>query len=148
MNGIAKYRGFTLLELLIVLAIMVAIVGIAVPQFSRSMTSVHLRKSTQEISAILREARNSAISESRTVVLILDADKQLLQIQGSEFEYQWSDDVHVELAGTASSLFQEAIVLVRFYPDGTATNSALTISARERSHTIAVDWLTGRVSVS
>jgi Tfp pilus assembly protein FimT len=132
--------------LLITMVIMVAIAGIAVPQFSRSLTHVQLRKSTQEISALLRDARNTAISESRTIELVLEIDDQSLQIEGQEHVYRWPDAVNVELAGNATLVLQEN-ASIRFYPDGTATNTALTISARDRRFSIAVDWLTGRVRV-
>ena len=142
----AKQKGFTLIELLVAMVIIVAIASVAVPQFSRSMTTIQLRKNTQEISAILRDARNTAISESRMIALRFDVDDQSLHIEADKFVYQWPDDINVELAGAARS-FQETDTSIRFYPDGTATNSALTVSAGERSHTITVDWLTGRVRV-
>lgn len=141
-----RQKGFTLLELLVALVIMAAIAGVAVPQFSRSMTNVQLRKSTQEISAILREARNTAISESRMIALVLEAEDQSLQIKDGTFIYFWPDGIDVELAETRT-VFREADLSIRFYPDGTATNSYLTVSAHERRHTIMVDWLTGHVSV-
>jgi type II secretion system protein H len=144
--GTPRQKGFTLFELLISMVIMAAIASVVVPQFSRSMTYVQLRKSTQELSAILREARNTAISESRTVALTVEADDQSLQIEGAEFFYQWPDDINVELTSDETS-FQKTVSSISFYPDGTSTNSTLTVSAGERSHTIAVDWLTGRVRV-
>ena len=144
--GIPRQKGFTLIELLVAMVIMAAIAGVAVPQFSRSMTTVQLRKNTQEISAILRDARNTAISESRMIAVTLEVDDQSLHIEDDEFIYQWPEDINVELAGEALS-FQETDTSIRFYPDGTATNSTLIVSAGERSHTIAVDWITGRVRV-
>jgi len=128
------------------MVIVVAIAGVAVPQFSRSMIHVQLRKNTQEISAFLRDARNTAITESRMISIMLDSDDQSLRIEDEEATYRWPEDIRVDVPNNEAS-FLQTDTNIRFYPDGTATNSTLTISARDRSHTIAVDWLTGRVRV-
>ena len=143
---IARARGFTLVELLVTLMIMVAMLGVAVPQFSRAMLHLQLRKSTQEIAAVLRQARNSSISQSRTAALVLDTEDHTLQSGPDGRVYQWPADIDVAVVSNATYVVARD-TSIRFYPDGTASGGMLMVSANERSYTISVDWLTGRVRV-
>ena len=141
-----RHKGFTLIELLIALVIMIAVVAVAVPKFSRAMTYMELRKGTQQIAATLRNMRNASLFESRVVELTVRADQQSIFLPDDEIVYQWPADIAVEVANRAASL-EVAEPAIRFYPDGSATDTVLTVTALERSYTITVDWLTGRVRV-
>jgi len=141
-----RQQGFTLLELLITMMIMVAVLGVAIPQFSRSMTLLQLRKSTQEIAAVLRQARVTSISQSKTAEMTLYIEDHILRSSDSALSYKWPSDIEVEMANREAFAITDEET-IRFYPDGTASASRLEISALERSYTIAVDWMTGRVKV-
>lgn len=138
--------GFTLIELMIVLVVMTAITAVAVPQFSRGMTYVELRRNTQELAASLRQARNRSITESQVAELTFDAERQLVRASGIGIVFDWPESVHVELAGDAAGNRANEWS-IRFYPDGSATDTVLTVSALNRRYEISVDWLTGRVRV-
>ena len=142
----ARQKGFTLVELLITLVIMVAIFSIAIPQYSRSMGSLQLRKSTQEIAAYLRQARNASITESRTIVLVVDAEGKEIRRKNSDSAYQWPDDIDVKLAEN-QGLVPDLNHSIEFRPDGTAADQVLLVSTENRHYTISVDRLTGRVKV-
>jgi general secretion pathway protein H len=144
--SVLRERGFTLIELLVTLMIMVLILGVAVPQFSRGMTSVQLRQSTQEIAALLRQARSIAVTQSQVAELKLNAEKHTLNSAQGGQAYQWPADIDIEALSSATPLYAEDTT-IHFYPDGTASATLLTISANERSYTIEVDWLTARVRV-
>ena len=142
----ARKNGFTLVELLIVLVIMVAVFSVAIPQYSKSMDSLQLRKSTQEIASYLRNARNASITESRTVVLVVDADEHKIRQGDSKPAYQWPADINVEFSGS-QDVYADTERTIQFRPDGTATERTLIVSTQRREYAIAVDWLTGRVKV-
>lgn len=141
-----RSRGFTLVELLITLVIMIAVVAVAVPKFSRALTYVELRKSTQQIAASLRKVRNDSLAESRVLELTVSPEQQSISLAGDEVVYQWPEDITVEVANHVPSI-ESPEPKIRFYPDGSATDSALIVTALERDYTITIDWLTGRVRV-
>ena len=142
----AREKGFTLVELLDTLVIKVAVFSDAIPQYSRSMDGLKLLKSTQEIAAYQRQARNATITESRTVVLVVDAEENEIRRENSDIVYQWSDDIDVEFGGNPD-LLPNSNHSIEFRPDGTAADKLLLISTERRQYTISVDWLTGRVRV-
>jgi len=125
---------------------MVAVFSVAIPQYSKSMDGLQLRKSTQEIASYLRNARNASITESRTVVLVVDADERKIRQGDSTPAYEWSADINVEFSGS-QDVNADTERTIQFRPDGTANERTLIVSTQRREYAIAVDWLTGRVKV-
>jgi len=60
-NTAAANKGFTLIEVVVVLAIAVTVVGIALPSYVTWRQSVEFRTSARSIAAALRDARSRAI---------------------------------------------------------------------------------------
>ncbi|MEM7192372.1 MAG: prepilin-type N-terminal cleavage/methylation domain-containing protein [Pseudomonadota bacterium] len=66
-----RARGFSLLELLIVLAIVAGTLSVAVPALMNS-SSTDLKGTARTIASGLRNARERAIADNRSVALVLD----------------------------------------------------------------------------
>ena len=73
-------RGFTLLELLVVLVIISLMSVLVVPQLTGSLAKTNLQTASKKISASLRYARSRAASEKITYVAIFDFEKDRLSI--------------------------------------------------------------------
>lgn len=73
-------RGFSLLEILIVVVAATAVLAIAVPGIQRSMSSTRLKNSAIQLASELSFARNSAVSRSATFTLLLDFNGGTFQI--------------------------------------------------------------------
>jgi prepilin-type N-terminal cleavage/methylation domain-containing protein len=58
-------RGMTLVELLVVLAVVSVLFAIAAPTISNHIALQHMRSSTQQVVDILRDARGSAVDEGQ-----------------------------------------------------------------------------------
>jgi len=61
-----RERGFSLLELLIVVAIIMITVSFAIPMISSSMTQYRLRATAVDVNSLLQRARVQAIKDDRT----------------------------------------------------------------------------------
>ena len=139
-------RGFTLIELLIVMVIAVAIMTVAVPQFSRSVDSVRLHQAARESAALLRLSRNSAIAYSRTIAVEVDASERQLYVADSGDNYLLPAQVSVSFPDEPYGYPNDRRTIL-FHPDGSSTGGYLSLDTDRRSQQIAIDWLTGRVSV-
>lgn len=73
-------RGFTLLELLTVVGIMILIVGISYPLFSIWQESVGIKKGLQVLNQTISLAKNMAVTKKVIHYLLLDKDKLSMQI--------------------------------------------------------------------
>jgi general secretion pathway protein H len=75
-----KTRGFTLLELIVVLIIIGLMSVLIVPKLVGPMANLDLKTASQKISASLRYARSQAASEKTTYVAMFDFEKNRLVI--------------------------------------------------------------------
>lgn len=73
-------RGFTLLELIVVLVIIGLMSALVVPKLMGPMSNLDLKTASKKISASLRYARSHAASEKRTYVAQFDFDRNRLVI--------------------------------------------------------------------
>jgi general secretion pathway protein H len=133
----AATKGFTLLELLIVLAISAAIMALAVPRLSGLTALASLNGAARELAAALRTARGLAMAQHRNVAVILDARAQSYRTEGAPRTQRVP-------AGLRLTLDSDTIL---FFPDGSSTGGQIRVAAAQRSYVVDVDWLTGRVAI-
>ena len=68
MQRTKKNHGFTLIELMVTIAVMAIIATMAAPSFGNMLNRQDLNKSSQELIAILNKARSVAVLERRVVI--------------------------------------------------------------------------------
>ena len=88
-------KGFTLLELLIVLVVIGVAAGIAGLMVARDLGGLELRTTTKNISAVLRYARNHAVSEKKEYVFEIDEEEKVYRLL-TEKEKKTSPDDEAE----------------------------------------------------
>ncbi len=71
-NGKGRRSGFTLMELILVLVLVVVISGIALPYFAGSYKGTKLRSAARTIDRMARYARSMAIMRDKTLTLALN----------------------------------------------------------------------------
>ncbi len=136
-KGAGLIRGFSLLELLVVMIIMGILAGVAGPSVGRFMNSLAFRKQSGRIMAAVRYARLKAVTNGRPVIMTLDPDNNNLRLD--EGAIQEERDLRLA-ADETISLNPETI---KFSPDGHATPAVISFSRGERSGKIIIDSLSG-----
>ncbi|MBC8466499.1 MAG: GspH/FimT family pseudopilin [Deltaproteobacteria bacterium] len=74
-------KGFTLLELLIVLVIISIMAAFVGPRIAGSMSNLTLKTAAKKVASSLRYARSQATSENRPYFVLFDTDKGRLTIK-------------------------------------------------------------------
>lgn len=144
--------GFTLVELLVVLAILVMI-ALAVPTlYSRTHQAMVLKTTTATLVQSLRTLRQQALSQGRVHQWAVAPGAHGYQLDAQSTIPLASDKVHLRFeplsaSGKNSSNLNvsEAPTSIRFFPDGSATGGRLFVATDQRTRVILIDWLTGRV---
>ena len=72
--------GFTLFEMLVVLAIMGLLVALVLPNLRRPPDNLRLEAATRTVASTLRLSRSQAIARNADVVLTIDADRRIFEI--------------------------------------------------------------------
>lgn len=138
-------RGFSLIELMVVMVLVMllfAVVGVSV---SRSVAGAEMRSAERELTAGLRHTRGQAIIQRQQQVFLVDASNRTWQAAGRQ-PTVLPEGIEITLNTARSELTGEGAGGIRFYPDGASTGGSIVLSAQEREWHIAVAWLTGEIS--
>jgi general secretion pathway protein H len=131
-------RGLSLLELIVVLAILSLIVVAMAPLVNPWHRGAMIDVAARELALALRETRTAAIYSNRRTTFTLD---------GPAGEY-WSDAAPARrtlpLNITARFAGQAELGQIQFFPDGGASGGTIVLSDARRSAAIRVDALSGR----
>jgi len=140
-------RGFTLFELLVVLAIMALFFGIALPRFSKALPSVQLKDAALEIAAGLRGARSRAIARNQQSLFVLDLASRRFAISGAQAVQDLPEGVELSLIAPRAEQLGDQRGAIRFFPDGSSTGGRVGIKKGVKAYYVGVDWLTGRTTI-
>jgi type II secretion system protein H len=95
-NGAARRRaGFTLLELILVMAMLLTVLSLAAPSLARFFRGRGLDSEATRFLALLRHAQSRAVSEGVPVVVWLDPESRLYGLE-AESSYVERDDLALE----------------------------------------------------
>lgn len=140
-------RGFTLLELIVVLAITAMAIALVGPALGTGASGSELRAAARDLAAGLRVTRGEAIRRQRETALELDVETRRYRIGGDPRVYPLPEKLDIKLVTAEAEITGEHTGAIRFYPDGSSTGGRITLAAGERHYDVDVHWLTGRVSI-
>jgi general secretion pathway protein H len=141
-------RGFTLLELLVVLTIVMAVVGVAAPILSKGLPGTDLRSGKLAISSGLRDAQSQAMATNKEVAFTLNVDAKWFAVGERERTEHVPDSLQLSFLTARSERLDRATANIRFYPDGSSTGGRIELEGGDRKAVVTVDWLTGRVAAT
>ncbi len=141
------HKGFTLLELMVVVAIVGIILAVVPIAFSDAVRSAELKAATHEVAAALKRARSHAVAAQRETVLLLDMVNRRYRLGGSRQRRQLPSHIQLTLVTARSELLSARMGSIRFFPDGSTTGGRISLKGDKRTYHVDIDWLTGKVSI-
>ena len=127
-------QGFTLLEMLVVLTILGAVLGVVAGALPKRGGTLDLTAAADGVAGALRTARARAIALGRPVLFRAVPDGRGYGVDGQN--HAMPPAVQLAMAGPA---------IILFSPEGGSTGGVIRIASAVRAMQIRVDWLTGRV---
>lgn len=128
-------HGFTLIEMLVTLAIAALVAGVGFPALERQAASWRTRAAAQDCAALLAQARYGAVRQDRSIAVRADGGGRLSAPALNM----------VTTVSRPASLTMEPAQIV-FHPDGTASGGSLTVAAGALSRRFTIDSRTGQIS--
>jgi general secretion pathway protein H len=140
-------RGFTLIEVMVVMAVLALMLVLISPTFSTGVTGVSLKAAARTLAGSLRHARSRAIALNEEVALAIDVETRRYAIVGGNTSGKLPGEGEIRLFTAQSELIDATSGTIRFFPDGGSTGGGVTFIDGERRYRVLVDWLTGQTSI-
>ena len=145
--GSGRKRGFTLLELLVVLLIVSLMIALVPPLFSGAVPGAKLKAAVRDLAVTLRLARNQSITRDVETQVFINLESPAYAI-GKQAPRALPTGVELKVASASGqSAAQTSPHVVRFFSDGSSSGTLITLSRDKRSYDLHVGWLTGRVTI-
>ena len=141
----SRIHGFTLLELILAVAIAALVVGVSAPAMQSLYSSSQYRGAVNDIVGELALSRQLAIRTGTAADVGFDPVAGRVVRGDSEIELPQGLAIEV-LA--ARELNKENLGVIRFYPDGGSSGGYVRIThERGMSSQVSIDWLLGKIEV-
>jgi general secretion pathway protein H len=137
-------EGFTLVEMMVVLAILALVATFAVPLLSSSPAARRLDMASVELEGALRLTRSAAITRNTQMTLSIDVDQRTFASPVVP-QRAFGPDIEAKLTFASVLGSTRSTGGFEFFPDGSSTGGDVILSLRETKTRICVDWLTGSV---
>lgn len=138
-------KGFTLLEMLVVLAIICIVVSISFPITRGLGRRAQLDEDTRLIAARLREGRDLALRQRLSQLVVVHLEEPGIGGPGSATGLTFPNVTRIRVT-TAKGLVSGEKAVIQFFPDGGSTGGLVEIFDGDLARRIRVDWLTGSVT--
>ncbi len=134
-------QGFTLLELLVVLFILVLMAGLFPWALNRAIPARRAEAAAQTAASAMRYAQSFSIASGRDVRMLVYQDH--LKIDSASRRWNLPAATTIAPVGVASSHPANVV----FHPDGSSAGAVFEVGAVSRKAVLRVSSLTGRVTL-
>ena len=145
--GADKPGGFSLIELVVVLAVMGFILALVVGYRAPWSSGLNLQATAAELASGLRLARSQAIADNHPVAFALDLAGRRYRV-GGDPPRSLPPKLAIGLLTVNGQQRSPTFGDIRFNPDGSSTGGRITLADGGRRVAVGVNWLTGRVTVA
>jgi general secretion pathway protein H len=138
-SGGGSQAGETLIEVLVVVAILGLVAAIGFPQMQRTLRLFSQQQTVATVAARLRQARAEALRTDGPVAFAVSADGRGYATTGRKLDPTPPDVLLAEASPAGGAIV--------FFGDGSSTGGAVTVTAAGRNIAVAVSPGTGSVAV-
>jgi prepilin-type N-terminal cleavage/methylation domain-containing protein len=163
-----KSKGFSLMELIIVLTIFALSASLVASSFSNLAGTIELKAAAKKVSGILRYYRSEAINKGLVYQVLFDSESKAVKVQSvstaepaadkEESEKKEGDTlktlyglpkaVQMKEIDFTSPQYPCDLPAIEFYPNGGSNGGSVLFSSPERGgYRIKVNFLTGIVEI-
>ena len=142
-----REAGFTLIEVVCVLAIVALLAALVLPAFPTATSQTRLASYAVDVAALLKGDRNAAIRNHAMVSTLLDVDRRAVRSGSRAAAVQVPPDVAFRALLAQRCAGRMVGSTIDFFPSGASCGGVIAISRQGFGYEIRVNWLTGGVEV-
>jgi general secretion pathway protein H len=140
-------RGFALIEMLCVLAVIGLLAAIILPAIPRATTRAKLESYAVETAALLKADRNAALRRQVQVTTQIDAEARSIRSGVTGRVIRLPSDVSLEAMLAARCADRNAGRSIDFFPSGMSCGGVIALVRPGMGYEVRVNWLTGGVDI-
>jgi general secretion pathway protein H len=146
-NGAGSEDGFTLIEMVCVMAIIGLLAAVLLPSIPRQTSRSRLEAYAIEAAAVLKADRNAAIRHRLEVTTQVDAMSRSVRSGETGEVVRVPDDVKFDALLPENCNNRPAYASISFFASGMSCGGVITLSHLDAGYEIRVNWLTGRIEI-
>src|SRR5438477_7683329 len=146
-GGRGQEAGFTLIEVIVVLAVLAFAMALIVGYKPPWSSGLGLRGTAAELTSGLRLARSEAILRNRPILFEIDLAGRQFRVDTGPAR-RLPPQLSIALLTVSGERRDAATGDIRFNPDGSSTGGRISLADGRQKMAVGVDWLSGRVSVA
>ena len=161
-------RAFTLVEILVVVAVLGLVFALSIPAFKRIINKAPLEQGIGDVGSLCRLAREKAIVKQQAMDVVLNETEEIVKVTTAARVINTSDPttglmikkaeetqlvdqaillVDLEIIEPVPDEFTSDEIRIRFYPDGTSETLTLRVADDDDAYLLTLDPVTGRARV-
>lgn len=139
--------GFTLIEIVCVIALIAILAAIVLPSIPRGTSRARLESYAIDAAALLKGDRNAAVRRRTQVVTEVDAMLRSVRSGATGRVVRVPDDVTFDAMLAARCNQRPAGPTIRFFASGMSCGGVIALTRLGVGYQIRVNWLTGGIEV-
>jgi general secretion pathway protein H len=139
-------RGFTLIEILIVVTLIAALTVILMGAMSGGIDGMKLRSNAKKLVAELRHARAQAIATG-SVQRFTIVPEQRVWTGAKRHRGEFPKGLDVVFTGVRQVQAREGEGVILFFEDGASTGGRVQLRVKQAAMNVDIAWLTGEVTL-
>lgn len=144
----ASEAGFTLLEIVCIVALLAILAAILLPAFPRGTSRARLESYAVEAAALLKADRNAALRRRVQVATEINAPARTIRSGATGRTLRVPDDVGFDAVLAARCNQRAAGTTIRFFPTGMSCGGVIALTRLGTGYEIRVNWLTGGIELA
>jgi general secretion pathway protein H len=143
----AHQRGFTLLEMVCVIALIAMLAAVLLPFVPRHTSLPRLQAFALQAATLLKADRNAAIRRQVEVSTLVDARSRAIRSGATAEVLRLPDDVRFDALLPQSCRQHAVLSAISFFADGMSCGGTIALARLDTAYEIRVNWLTGRIEI-
>lgn len=139
--------GFTLIEIVCVLAIIALLAAILLPEIPRGTSHARLEAYALQIATLLKADRNAAIRRRAVIATEINAASRSVTSGTTGRAVRVPDDVRFDAALANRCNQREAGSTIVFFASGMSCGGVIALTHLNVGYQIRVNWLTGGIEI-
>ena len=161
-------RAFTLVEIMVVVAVMGLLIGISIPAFRNITKKAPLEQGISDVESLCRQARAEAIVRQQAVDVLFNEAEEIVALttaarviiapdpftgltikitEETQLIDQVALEVDLQIIEPEPDEFTVDEIRIRFYPNGTSETLELRVVGDGEAYRLTLDPVTGRTAV-